>query len=213
MDASGNVGAGGAVVLKTCNANLDSQKWIYDGRNLRVKYNTGLCLNIQGGNSVNGAKLIVWPCDNGSNSAWVEYSISSVSGSAKAGDTFNHVLCPVGSKVINIRGRGGSWVDQLVMTCDDGKTVLGPVGGNGGSAVTPPNCMNGYSSVKVTSGTYIGKVDASCSGSTSLVTSIGAAQSLGSGSTITSNFPGKTRIIGMHVNSGQYVNRIALLYG
>jgi hypothetical protein len=213
MDASGNVGAGGAVILKTCNANLDSQKWIHDGRNLRPKYNTGLCLNIQGGTSVNGAKLIVWPCDNSSNSAWYEYSISSLSGTAQAGDTLRHVLCPVGSKVINISGRGGYWVDQLVMTCDDGKTVLGPVGGTGGGAVTSSNCASGYSSVSVTSGTYTGKVAASCSSSTSLSASIGTGLSLGSGSTTTNNFPTNTRIIGMHVNSGQYVNRIALLYG
>ena len=65
MDAAGN----GAVVLSSCNSTLHSQKWIYDGRNIRLKYNTGLCLTIRGGKSLNRAKLIVSSCDNGLASA------------------------------------------------------------------------------------------------------------------------------------------------
>ena len=58
MDASG---VDGSVVLQTCNSMSQSQKWIYDGRNLRPQFNTGLCLAIQGGVSLNGTKLIVQP--------------------------------------------------------------------------------------------------------------------------------------------------------
>ena len=212
MDASVNVGSGGAVVLSTCNANLQSQKWVYDGRNLRPKYNINLCLTIEGGSSFNGAKLVVWPCDNASNSAWVEYSISSVSGAAISGDTYSHFLCPVGSKVINISGRGGYWVDQLVMTCDDGRTVLGPAGGTGGGAVTSSNCTDGYKNVSVTSGTYVGQVKAVCSGSSTLTVSIGIAVYEGSGSTISLILQGGQRVIGMQVNSGTFVDGLALLY-
>ena len=212
MDAFGNAGSGGAVVLSTCNANLQSQKWVYDGRNLRPKYNTAFCLNIAGGSSFNGAKLIVSSCNNGSNGAWMDYSMSSLSGAAISGDTYNHFLCPVGSKVINISGRGGSWVDQLVMICDDKKTVLGPVGGTGGGAVTSSNCTSGYTAVNVTSGNVVGQVKAVCSGSSTLTALIGSATSNGSGPTTSLVMQGTQRVIGMQVNSGTYVNALALLY-
>ena len=211
MDASGNVGAGGAVVISTCNTNLDSQKWMFDGKSLHPVYNTTLCLAIRGDNAL-GAKLIVSPCDNGSKSAWVEYSISSLMGTASGG--YNHYLCPVGSKVVNISGRGGYFVDQLVMTCDDSSnTVLGPAGGSGGSTMTSPNCAKGYNNVTVTSGRYVGKIIAQCSGSSKLSVSIGAGWDGGSGPTESNVLQGSQRIIGMQVYSDRYVNAIAWLYG
>ena len=144
MDATGN----GEVVLSTCDADVDTQQWIYDGRNLRPKYNTGLCLTSQG--SDNYANLIVASCDNGSFSEWVEYSMTLTTGPTGYYSA-NHYLCPVGSYVINISGRSGSWIDQIVMTCnDDSQTVLGPAGGNGGSERNSPNCDSGYSSVTYT---------------------------------------------------------------
>jgi len=53
MDVASNVGVDRKVILTTCDTESISQKWIYDGRNLRPQYNTGLCLNIQGNESSN----------------------------------------------------------------------------------------------------------------------------------------------------------------
>ena len=210
MDAYGYPGPGGAVVLNDCN-DVDAQKWIYDGRNLRPKYNTGLCLNIQDGNAL----LIVSPCNNGSSSAWVEYSISMVFGASR--NMFNHYLCPVGSKVINISGHAGNVVDRLYMTCDDGSnTVLGPAGGDDENPSTSPNCSRGYGSLSVKmSGMYLGSVVAKCSGSPSLEASIGGAIDEGSDSIMSLVLQSDQRVIGMQVYSGGDVSdaiSIAIIY-
>ena len=206
MDALGSPGAGGPVILNTCN-DIDAQKWIYDGRNLRPKYNTGLCLSILGGDAL-GAALVVSACDNGPLSAWVEYSISSLSGGTGGGRGV--YLCPVGSKVIQIGGYGGWWVDWLVMTCDDdSRTVIGPRASDGGG--TMPVCTSGYTVVNVTSGTLVGNLNLFCS-NTGSWKGIGGAISNGSGPTTSLVLFGDQRVIGMQMNSETYVNAIALVY-
>ena len=216
MDAAGNAGAGGQVILSACDAGLDSQKWIYDGRSLRPNYNTGLCLTIQGGISINHAKLIVMNCDTSSSKAWVEYYVSLISGPVVSGDLVSVYICPVGSKVINISGRGGSWVDQIYMICDDvNNTIIGPAQGGtvGGSAITNPNCGKGYSAVSVTSGTWVGKVVAKCFDSATWTSDIGLAQYIGSSTSMTSlMLQSDQRIIGMQVYTGKYLTAMGLLY-
>jgi hypothetical protein len=125
-------------------------------------------------------------------------------------DVLSHLLCPVGSTVVNISGRGGPWVYQLVMTCSDG-TKLGPVGGTGGYAITSNDCMTGYSGVNITE--LVGRVDVYCRGSSSPIVSIGT----NGGSTTSIVFRDDEHVVGMDVfvgsyEDGDYVDSLALLY-
>jgi hypothetical protein len=193
-------------LLQTCSSTKLSQQWVYDGVHLHLKYNSELCLKIRGDSNVSGTPLVVAPCGDELSSAWVEYSISITGGQKLTNDSFRHVLCPVGSTVINISGRGGPWVYQLVMTCSDG-TVLGPYGGSGGNAITSADCMSGYSGVNVTD--QVGRVDVYCRGSSSPIVSIGT----NGGSTTSIVFREDEQVVGMEVfYSASYVNTLALLY-
>jgi hypothetical protein len=213
------------VLLQTCSANKLSQQWVYDGFHIRLKYNTDLCLNIQGSAELFPGYLTASPCDDQLDNAWVEYSISSPAGTYSASDTHKHLLCPVGSRVINISGWGGFWVDQLIMTCSDG-TVLGPVG-DSGAGWTTSDCTTGFSGVIMTYGTavgdakgVVGKVEAFCRGSSSPIISIGSATNgwygtsfyYSSGMTSSITFQSNEQIIGMESSYGGFVNYVSLLY-
>ena len=208
---SGNLTTGSVVVLSVCNPTADSQMWIYDGRNLHPVRSMALCLTIQGGVSVDGASLILSACKGYPASAWVEYSTASLSQNSLPNA---HRLCPVGSKVINISGRGGGLLHQITMTCDDSSnTVLGPIGGNSTPLSTNPLCTSGYTSMAVLSGGYVGQFIALCSGSLSYTEPIGIDKT---NEAITTNrslvLQGKNRIIGMQGNGDLYVESISMLY-
>jgi hypothetical protein len=137
----------------------------------------------------------------------MEYSISTTSNATLFEGTKSHLLCPTGSTVINISGRGGFVVDQITMTCSDG-TVLGPVGGGGGSIIKSSNCTSGYSGVDVTYGSPIGMMTVYCWNSTSPIVSIG--YNAGSDTNYL-RFPRTQALVGMQVYHGAYVNAIAFL--
>jgi len=206
-----DVGTGGAVITSTCNATRDSQQWMYDGRNLRPKYNTGLCLTIEGGISINKAWLIVSNCDNGSGSAWVEYSISSVIGGWNGNNT-NHFLCPVGSKVINIGfNLINSVMDRFSMACDDtNDIVIGP--SVNGTFSTP--CLGGYTAMNVTvNDTYVRQINTFCASSKSWVTH-GVAGGTQNGTNPLILWSDQ-RVIGMQLTygvNGSYVTKFTILY-
>jgi hypothetical protein len=192
------------VILQTCDETKSSQQWVYDGPTILLKDNNGLCLKIQGTIPKVGSRLIVGPCDHEFSSKWVEYSKSTMVGYPTY--QHNHLLCPVGSSVINISGRAGSWMDQLVMTCSDG-TVLGPVGGNGGSVFTSAKCVSGYSNVTMKPMyTVVGMLEAYCRGSS--YSKVGTNGDLPVSLTLNVD----EEIIGMDVYSGMYVNALAFLY-
>ena len=232
MDASG---MNGAVVLQACNTMSQSQKWIYDGRNLRPQSDTGLCLALDGAVSPNGTKLIVQACGNGlastggelsrrlqvadtiySNSSnrppssWGEYSSSMIAGNTSG--TYIHYLCPLGSKVIKISGRVGVAVDQINITCDDPLgTILGSsgAGGAGSNWTASPYCFNGYNALSIRSANFVSQILASCVLSSSLNAVIGLSKDF---VTATIALQGNERVIGMSVYSAGSITGLAFTY-
>jgi hypothetical protein len=197
------------VLLQLCDNTKTSQQWVYDGFHIHLQYNDGLCLII-GNMADRGSSVVVGPCTDQVDNTWVEYSTKFLSSFTSF--NFKHLLCPVNSKVIHIGGRGGLWVDQITMTCSDG-TILGPVGGNGGSPVTTSDCLNGYTAVYVTYGTLIGKVTAYCQGITLPTTDIGIGVNEGSGSTSLITLRSDEQLVGMQIYSkSSYVDQFGLLY-
>lgn len=62
LDVANSGGAGTPVILYSCGTG-SNQEWIYDDlQQIKPKYNTNLCLDVQNGDGNNMAKLVVWYC-------------------------------------------------------------------------------------------------------------------------------------------------------
>ena len=70
------------------------------------------------------------------------------------------------SYISRMYGRQGHAVDRLGFACGDSYSDVGAVGGFGGVDVTN-NCIGGFTSVKVTYGLYVSKINAFCKSSNS----------------------------------------------
>jgi len=214
MDVSDDVGPGSFVVISLCSVIAGSQQWIFDGSYIRPKSHTWLCLSFQDDNSL-GGWLILSPCEQDRNNIWGPYSISEWSGSALGADTYNHFICPAGSKVISINSLVGTeGILQLEMICDDRDiTILGHIDGLGDGSFTSYNCSNGYNMLNVTYGAYIGNILTVCRGLSPTTAIIGMATGLGCCLTQSFTLKSNQRIIGMQTRIGSHLNAIAFLYG
>jgi len=121
------------------------------------------------------------------------------------------VSCPSGRKIAKIDGRGGAWVDQLRAQCDDG-SILGPVGGAGGSLINTVTCTGGYTGGTITYGSYVGQVTLTCSSSTARFP-IGGGTLSGSGTTATFQCPAGQFVIGIRGKSGSFVDSVSFICG
>ena len=126
--------------------------------------------------------------------------------------TYNHYICPLGSKVIKISGRAGVALDQINITCDDplGTTLgpLGVIGGTGSNWTTSPNCFSGYNALSIRSATYVSQILASCVQSSSLNAVIGSSTD----SIAALALQGNGRVIGMSVYSVGPITGLSFTY-
>ena len=97
-------------------------------------------------------------------------------------------------------------MNQLNGTCSSG-TVLGPVGGTVGTAITAKNCTQGFTGASVTYGTYVGKISLTC-GTTTKYTVIGSGQSSGSGTTKSFTCPSGQTLSGFGGKASVYRDSI-----
>jgi len=69
LDAPSNATAGTRVQIWDCN-NGANQRWTFNSNGTISNAQTGLCLDVNGGNTANGTAVIVWTCHTSANQRW-----------------------------------------------------------------------------------------------------------------------------------------------
>ena len=204
--------SGSKVMVWDCDGSAD-QQWYMDSQNrIHLKNNPDLCLDVWLAGTQAGNDIVVYPCHDGNNQKWNYKGLKTIDVEGFGGTdggAFSQ-RCPPGRKVINISGRQGVLVDQIIALCDDG-TKLGPFGGNGGSNVDGSTCSSGYHQVILNFGKVVGKIEAICSSGTGISTTIGGGGFFVGDNTVQQQFfqcPRGQVVVGLYGKSDQIVYNI-----
>ena len=206
----GNMTNGTVLSIKPCNISSSSQRWTFDyfNYNLRSTAKSSLCVAVS-----SLLTVILSACSNqfiNYNQGWGDISLYGGLGGT---NNFTYFTCPPGEKVTRIFGRAGDWVNQISMKCDNGH-ILGPVGSqSGGNRVTGSDCLEGYQGLAITSGSFVGKIDATCSRPLGSISFGTATSSYGSGSIDQTVCERNEKIIGFYSRSGDYVDAMNVVCG
>jgi alpha-galactosidase len=73
LDVPNNALAGTRVQIWDCTGGTN-QRWTFNSTGTISNVHTGLCLDVDGGNTANGTAVIVWTCHGGANQRWVSLS-------------------------------------------------------------------------------------------------------------------------------------------